>query len=89
VIFYDYDEIMPLLECNFRRIPPPRYPEDELAAEPWYSVGPNDIFPEEFAVFLFSDPEQRQLFQELHPGLLDADYWKKLQRFVAEDRFPE
>jgi len=89
VIFYDYDEIMPLLECNFRRIPAPRYPEDELAAEPWYSVGPNDIFPEEFAVFLFSDPEQRRLFQELHPGLLDADYWKKLQGFVAEDRFPE
>ena len=35
VIFYDYDEIMPMDECHFRHIPPPRYPEDELAAEPW------------------------------------------------------
>ncbi len=89
VIFYDYDEIMPMGECNFRRIPPPRYPEDELAAEPWYSVGPNDIFPEEFAVFLFTDPRHRELFIQLHQELLDAGYWKKLQRFVAEGRFPD
>ena len=24
VVFYDYDEIEPLLDCNFRRIPEPR-----------------------------------------------------------------
>ncbi|MFP4609616.1 MAG: bifunctional isocitrate dehydrogenase kinase/phosphatase [Thiohalophilus sp.] len=89
VIFYDYDEIQPLLECNFRKIPPPRYPEDELASEPWYSVGPNDVFPEEFATFLFPDPVQRELFEQLHPELLDAQYWKKLQHYVAEERFPE
>jgi isocitrate dehydrogenase kinase/phosphatase len=89
VVFYDYDEIIPMAQCNFRKIPPPRYPEDELAAEPWYSVDINDIFPEEFSVFLFPNPEQRKLFEQLHPGLLDAEYWKKLQRFVVDDRFPE
>ncbi|MGD8796228.1 MAG: bifunctional isocitrate dehydrogenase kinase/phosphatase, partial [Thiohalophilus sp.] len=66
IIFYDYDEITTMEECNFRHIPPPRYPEDELAAEPWYSVGPNDIFPEEFAIFLFTDPHHRALFRQLH-----------------------
>jgi len=89
VIFYDYDEIVPLVECNFRTIPPPRYPEDEFAAEPWYSISPNDIFPEEFADFLISDPQQRQLLEQLHPGLFQADYWNTLQRFVTEDRFPD
>ncbi|UCC55206.1 MAG: bifunctional isocitrate dehydrogenase kinase/phosphatase [Gammaproteobacteria bacterium] len=89
VVFYDYDEIQPLTECNFRRIPPPRYPEDEMAAEPWYSVGVNDIFPEEFAVFLFGDKEHRKIFEELHPDLLDAWYWQDLQRLIAEDRFPD
>ena len=89
IIFYDYDEITTMEECNFRRIPPPRYPEDELAAEPWYSVGPNDIFPEEFAVFLFTDPGHRALFKELHPELLEADYWKELQQLVVEGRYPD
>ena len=89
VIFYDYDEIVPLVECNFRHIPPPRYPEDEMAAEPWYSVGPHDVFPEEFSGFLFADPEQRRLLETSHPGLFDADYWKTLQRFVAEERYPD
>ncbi|MGD8546712.1 MAG: bifunctional isocitrate dehydrogenase kinase/phosphatase [Thiohalophilus sp.] len=89
IIFYDYDEITTMEECNFRHIPPPRYPEDELAAEPWYSVGPNDIFPEEFAIFLFTDPHHRALFRQLHPELLDANYWKKLQQLVAEGRYPD
>ncbi len=34
VVFYDYDEICYMTEVNFRDIPPPRYPEDELASEP-------------------------------------------------------
>src|SRR5690606_15157248 len=54
VVFYDYDEICFLTEVNFRYIPEPRYPEDEMASEPWYSVGPNDVFPEEFPRFLFA-----------------------------------
>lgn len=40
VVFYDYDEICYMTEVNFRHIPPPRYPEDEMSAEPWYSVSP-------------------------------------------------
>ncbi|MDI4740321.1 bifunctional isocitrate dehydrogenase kinase/phosphatase, partial [Salmonella enterica subsp. enterica serovar Kentucky] len=42
---YDYDEICYMTEVNFRDIPPARYPEDELASEPWYSVSPGDVFP--------------------------------------------
>ena len=79
VVFYDYDEICFLTEVNFRRIPPPRYPEDEMASEPWYSVAPLDVFPEEFPPFLFADIKQRRLFSQLHGELYDADYWKSLQ----------
>ncbi|MGG2397400.1 bifunctional isocitrate dehydrogenase kinase/phosphatase [Pseudomonas sp. SH1-B] len=79
VVFYDYDEICFLTEVNFRRIPPPRFPEDEMSAEPWYSVAPNDVFPEEFPPFLFADIQQRRLFSKLHGNLYDADYWKQLQ----------
>lgn len=89
VIFYDYDEIIPMARCKFREIPPPRNPEDEFAAEPWYSVDPGDVFPEEFDTFLFSDPAQRRQFRELHSGLLDAGYWQQLQRCIIDNRFPE
>lgn len=82
VVFYDYDEICFLTEANFRRIPPPRTPEDEMASEPWYSIGPLDVFPEEFPPFLFADLQQRRLFASLHGELYDADYWKALQAAI-------
>jgi len=86
VVFYDYDEICFLSEVNFRRIPPPRYPEDELSAEPWYSVAPNDVFPEEFPTFLFADTAQRRLFSELHGDLFEAGYWQGLQQAIGEGK---
>ncbi|TWC34147.1 isocitrate dehydrogenase kinase/phosphatase [Pseudomonas sp. SJZ079] len=86
VVFYDYDEICYLTEMNFRRIPEPRYPEDEMASEPWYSVAPLDVFPEEFPPFLFADIQQRRLFSQLHGELYDADYWKSLQAAIREGK---
>ncbi|WP_016973329.1 bifunctional isocitrate dehydrogenase kinase/phosphatase [Pseudomonas tolaasii] len=82
VVFYDYDEICFLTEANFRHIPAPRTPEDEMASEPWYSIGPHDVFPEEFPPFLFADVSQRKLFDELHGELYNADYWKGLQEAI-------
>ncbi|MFB3303608.1 bifunctional isocitrate dehydrogenase kinase/phosphatase [Pseudomonas sp. AMR01] len=82
VVFYDYDEICFLTEANFRHIPAPRTPEDEMASEPWYSIGPLDVFPEEFPPFLFADAAQRRLFDELHGELYNADYWKSLQAAI-------
>ena len=86
VVFYDYDEICYLTEANFRHIPQPRTPEDEMASEPWYSNGPLDVFPEEFPPFLFADAGQRRLFNTLHGDLYDADYWKGLQAAIRDDK---
>ena len=86
VVFYDYDEICFLTEVNFRHIPEARYPEDELSSEPWYSVGPNDVFPEEFPRFLFADLRLRRLFAKLHGELYDADYWKGLQQAIRDGK---
>ncbi|ANI30367.1 isocitrate dehydrogenase [Yersinia entomophaga] len=82
VVFYDYDEICYMTEVNFRDIPPPRYPEDEMASEPWYSVSPNDVFPEEFRHFLCSDPQVRACFEEMHEDLFHAEYWRGLQQRI-------
>ena len=84
VVFYDYDEICYMTEVNFRDIPPPRYPEDELSAEPWYSVAPGDVFPEEFRHWLCADPQIGPLFEEMHSDLLSARYWRELQARIRE-----
>ena len=45
VVFYDYDEIEYLTDCNFRRVPAPRNDEEEMSGEIWYDVKPRDVFP--------------------------------------------
>ena len=84
VVFYDYDEIEPLLDCHFRRIPPPRDEMDEMSGQPWYSVGPKDIFPEEFRLFFSGNSRARAAFDAQHADLYDADFWIRLQDKLRE-----
>jgi isocitrate dehydrogenase kinase/phosphatase len=79
VVFYDYDEIEYMTDCNFRVIPEAPYPEMEMSGEPWYSVGKNDVFPEEFASFLLGSPKVRTAFLKYHRYLLNAKFWKAAQ----------
>ena len=92
VVFYDYDEIDYLTNCNFRRIPPPRTPEEEMSDQPWYRVEEHDIFPEEMQSFLLSDPKIRRSFLKYHRDLLDVLFWQNVQRRTRagfiEDVYP-
>ena len=82
VVFYDFDEIEYLTNVTFRRIPPPPNPEAELSDEPWYGVGRNDVFPEEFATFLLGDPRLREAFLRHHAELLEPEFWQACQHRV-------
>ena len=92
VVFYDYDEIVPLVECNFRKIPAPRSEAEEMASKPWYTVGPNDIFPEEFRLFFSGNQRARKVFDQMHSDLYEAKFWQNLQDKInsgyVEDFFP-
>ena len=79
VVFYDYDEIEYLTDCRFRTIPATPAGVDDTSNEVWYPVGPRDIFPEEFATFLLTDPAVRQAFLAFHADLLDARWWRAMQ----------
>jgi isocitrate dehydrogenase kinase/phosphatase len=79
VVFYDYDELSLLSECNFRKIPQPRRHYEELSDEPWFPVGENDIFPEEFPYFLGLKRELKALFVEEHSDLFGVDFWHQVQ----------
>jgi isocitrate dehydrogenase kinase/phosphatase len=92
VVFYDYDEIEYLTDCNVRRVPPPRYEEDEMSGEPWYTVGPHDIFPETYNTFLLGDPRVREAFMRHHADFFDPALWQgnkdQLLRGELADFFP-
>ena len=92
VVFYDYDEIVPLTDCHFRILPKPRTEEEEMASTPWYSVGPNDIFPEEFPLFFSGNQRARRVFDTLHSDIYEASFWTDLQDKIhtgyVEDFFP-
>jgi isocitrate dehydrogenase kinase/phosphatase len=79
VVFYDYDELCFLSDCNFRVMPPSRSYEDELSDEPWFSVDENDIFPEEFSYFLGLKGDLKDLFWQEHSDLFGVDFWHQIQ----------
>ena len=89
IVFYDYDEIQRMTEMQFRRIPPAPNEEAELASEPWYPVGPNDVFPEEFRHFLLGDPRVRAAFLAHHAELLDAQWWQDCRARAAQGRIED
>ncbi|UCV02570.1 bifunctional isocitrate dehydrogenase kinase/phosphatase [Dechloromonas denitrificans] len=92
VVFYDYDEIEYMTDCNFRQIPPAPDFETEMSGEVWYAVGKNDVFPEEFSTFLLASPTLRKVFHNYHADLLSAKFWQDAQQKIrqghVEDFFP-
>ncbi len=92
VVFYDYDEICPLTECNFRKIPEARNDEEEMASGAWFDVKDNDVFPEEFRLFFTGNPKAKRVFNQLHADIYDYRFWQGLQDRIADgyvyDVFP-
>ncbi len=88
VVFYDYDELTTLTEVNFRRIPPARSDEDELSDEPWFAVGPDDVFPEELVRFLGLSGELRATFLGHHRDLFDVEFWHRTQQQLLAGELP-
>lgn len=92
VVFYDYDEIEYITDCNFRAIPEARNEEDEMSAEPWYPIAKNDVFPEQLSTFLLGNPKVKQIFMKYHADLLTPEFWenrkKRIMQGYVEDVFP-
>jgi isocitrate dehydrogenase kinase/phosphatase len=79
VVFYDYDELCWLTDCDFRELPAATSYEEEIAAEPWFSVRENDIFPEEFPRFLGFRSYLLETLMEHHGDLFEAVAWRRVQ----------
>jgi isocitrate dehydrogenase kinase/phosphatase len=92
VVFYDYDEIEYMTDCNFRRIPPAPNFEAEMSGEVWYSVSGWMYFPRSSRPFLLVSDRIRDAFMRYHPDLFDAEFWQRTQEQIREgavqDFFP-
>jgi isocitrate dehydrogenase kinase/phosphatase len=88
VAFYDYDEIEYLTACEIRHVPPARTEEEELSGEPWYPIGPKDIFPETFRIFLLNDPRVKAFFLKHHPDFFDPEMWRAHQMHLKAGAYP-
>ena len=89
VVFYDYDDLCFLTDCNFRDLPQASTYEEEISAEPWFSVRENDVFPEEFPNFLSLPGPARAALLEQHADLFHPDFWRSVQRKLREGETPE
>ena len=87
VVFYDYDELVLLTDCTFREMPQTDEWDDAVSAEPWFSVGENDVFPEELATFLGLPPPLRRVFARAHGELFGVPFWTELQTRLRAGEF--
>lgn len=79
VVFYDYDELTRVTECNFREMPQTVEPDQEMSADPWFGVGDHDVFPEEFRNFLGVRGELREVLEQHHGDLFGVRFWRRVQ----------
>lgn len=79
VIFYDYDEICYMHEREFKALPKS---EDPYAIDQ-LSVGPSDVFPEQFEHFIVGKKHLKVLLKELHGDLMTQDFWLAAQKKAA------
>jgi isocitrate dehydrogenase kinase/phosphatase len=84
VIFYDYDELCLLSDCNFRDLPQARSDEEETSGEPWFHCGPRDVFPEQWLPFLSIPPALVPVFKRAHGCLLTAAWWRAQAALAPE-----
>jgi isocitrate dehydrogenase kinase/phosphatase len=63
----------------FRDLPTARFDEEESSAEPWFYVGTNDVFPEQWLPFLSLPPALREVFTRHHGELLTSAWWRARQ----------
>jgi isocitrate dehydrogenase kinase/phosphatase len=79
VIFYDYDEICYMHEREFRLLPK----SDDPYAIDLLSVGPSDVFPEQFEHFIVGKKHLKLLLKELHGDLMSQGFWLAAQAKAA------
>ncbi|MBY0433631.1 MAG: bifunctional isocitrate dehydrogenase kinase/phosphatase [Cyclobacteriaceae bacterium] len=81
VVFYDYDEMKPLTECRFAKLPPPRNEEEEFDRESWSGANDSTIYPEEWSRFLMPAGPMREMLTHAHKEIFESTFWDHWKDF--------
>ena len=84
VELFDFDDLGPLGDYNFRETPHLENEQDELMWNtevdgPWFSVGENDVLVDEWERFLGLPPDLQEYFRQKHGDLFTLEYWAEVQ----------
>lgn len=86
VVFYDYDEVSLVTDCEFLPLPPNS--EDEDGTERTLVVYPNQVFPEELIRFLLPAPYRPILMENLGE-LFTPAYWNALKTKLTNQMYDD
>ncbi|MEI8668966.1 bifunctional isocitrate dehydrogenase kinase/phosphatase [Pseudoalteromonas sp. B131b] len=89
VVFYDFDEICPLTDCNFRDVPHTQNALEELSSNSYFDIAENDIFPSQFKVFFSANDIAFNYFNNEHSNLFLATFWQSCQQQVHNGFLPD
>ncbi|NMP01288.1 bifunctional isocitrate dehydrogenase kinase/phosphatase [Pseudoalteromonas arctica] len=89
VVFYDFDEICPLTDCNFREVPQTQNALEELSSNSYFDIAENDIFPSQFKVFFSANEIAFNYFNNEHSNLFLATFWQGCQQQVHNGYLPD
>ena len=84
VVFYDYDELGFVTDYIFRAKPEAQTYLDEMSADAWFYVGPDDVFPEEFEVTMGVSDALLETFTEKHGDLFTAAFWTAVKSRIDD-----
>ncbi len=89
VVFYDFDEICSLTDCNFREVPQTQNALEELSSNSYFDIAENDIFPSQFKVFFSANEVAFNYFNNEHSNLFLATFWQGCQQQVHNGCLPD
>ncbi|MBK7143265.1 MAG: bifunctional isocitrate dehydrogenase kinase/phosphatase [bacterium] len=83
VVLFDYDDVCPLEQVNFRHKPPPKNELEELEDDSdRIAAMPNDFFLDETERYSGIPFPLKGIFRRIHGDLYTADFWKEMKRRV-------
>ena len=87
LILFDFDDLGPLDQFNFRETPRLATEQDELMWNTevdgaWFAVRENDVLVDEWERFLGVPPDLESYFRQKHADLFTTEYWAELQARV-------